>query len=80
MTHISQYLNKPETLSYWRNPTKEDIKFGHGAIHYRDFEFEKCFDSDGLLKVKAKSIDDNLTYYNCSYEWRVALKFKIQKI
>ena len=64
MTHISQYFNKPETLSYWRNPTKEDIKFGHGAIHYRDFEFEKCFDENGFIKEKVKSIDDDLIYFN----------------
>jgi hypothetical protein len=42
-THISKCLIKPETLKYWRNPTKEEIKFGYGAIHYRSFDFESCF-------------------------------------
>jgi hypothetical protein len=41
--HISQFLRKPKQLNYWRKPTKEEIKFGHGATHYRDFDFESCF-------------------------------------
>ena len=31
-----------ETLPYWRNPTKAEIKFGYGAIHHRDFDIEDC--------------------------------------
>lgn len=28
-------------LTCWRNPTKWEIKFGEGAIHYRDFTTEE---------------------------------------
>ena len=31
-----------KTLTYHRQPTKGEIKFGHGAMHYADFEIEDC--------------------------------------
>lgn len=62
MIHKSQIINKPAIIEYWRNPTKEEIKFGNGAIHYRDFEFEDCFDENDFLKEKIKSTDDKLVY------------------
>ena len=61
-----------------RRPTKEDIKFGHGAIHYRDFKFENCFDKDGFLKLKVKSTDDDLIYYYTGLHY--LNKLKTQKI
>jgi hypothetical protein len=63
MIHISQITTKPTTIEYWRKPTKEDIKFGFGAIHYRDFSFHDCFDENGNLKQMIKTTDDNLKYY-----------------
>ncbi len=33
---------KYEVLTYHRNPTKAEIKFGHGATHYVDFDVELC--------------------------------------
>ncbi len=63
MIHISQITAKPEKLTYWRNPTKDEIKFGHGAIHYGDFDFEICFDEEGFQKIKLRAGDDNLIYY-----------------
>ncbi len=33
MINISQVVNKTETISYWRNPTRDEIIFGHGALH-----------------------------------------------
>lgn len=63
MIHISQIINKPRTIDYWRKPTKEEIKFGHGAIHYRSFNFNDCFDENGYLKKTIMSKDDNLKYF-----------------
>ncbi len=62
---IKNFIEKPKTISYWRNPTKEDIKFGYGATNYRDFEFEKCFDENGFLKLKMRASDDKLIYHYC---------------
>ena len=65
-------------ITYWRRPTKDDIKFGHGAIHYRNFETNLCFDENDNLKLKVRASDDNLVYY---YECLDCLKFlKLQKI
>lgn len=63
MNNFLDYQPKPEILVYFRNPTKAEIKFGHGALHYRDFEFEKCFDKNGNLKLKIRASDDNHIYY-----------------
>lgn len=78
--HISLFLRKPKQLNYWRNPTKEEIKFGHGATHYRDFDFESCFDENGFQKVKVKTNDDGLIYYSSSDEYFTTSKAKLQKI
>jgi hypothetical protein len=77
--HISKCLIKPETLEYWRNPTKEEIKFGYGATHYRDFDFENCFDEDGFQKVKVKASDDGLIYHSCEYEYFTTSKVIFKK-
>lgn len=54
-------------VQYHRNPTKGEIKFGHGAIHYRDFPIEQILKTDmfGLKRFKNwfVSKDDNLRYY-----------------
>ena len=63
MIHISQVVNKPKTLTFWRNPTKEEIKFGYGAIHYRDFNFDECVDINGFIKPFIKASNDSLKYY-----------------
>ena len=31
-----------ETITYHRPPTEVEIKFGHGAMHYADFEIDDC--------------------------------------
>lgn len=64
MIHSSQIICKPKTLEYWRRPTKQEIKFGYGALHYRELDFEKCFDENGYLKLKVRLNDDGLIYYN----------------
>lgn len=69
MNDLNQFQTQPEVLEYYRNPTKAEIKFGHGALHYRDFEFEKCFDENGNLKLKIRALDDGLIYYYASMEY-----------
>lgn len=78
--HKNAFLTKPQKLAYWRNPTKEDIKFGHGAIHYRDFDFDICFDNNNLLILKAKVSDDGLIYYYTGRECSNSSKTKVQTI
>lgn len=78
--HISKILRKPKTIKYWRNPTKEEIKFGYGATHYRSFDFESCFDEDGFQKLKARASDDGLIYYSCDDEYFTTSKAKLQKL
>ncbi len=77
---ISKCYTKPKTLDYWRNPTKEEIKFGYGATHYRSFDFESCFDEDGFQKVKVKASDDELIYYSSNHEYFTTSKAKLKKI
>lgn len=74
--HISKILRKPKTIEYWRRPTIEEIKFGYGATHYRDFDFESCFDEDGFQKVKVKASDDGLIYYYTGLDYVNKLKFQ----
>lgn len=51
----------PETKGnsvYYRQPTKGEIKFGYGAIHYREFTPD-----EHKGRVWFKSLDDGLRYY-----------------
>jgi hypothetical protein len=48
-------------VTYHRKPTAGEIKFGHGAIHYRDFPVAQCLKKDGDLKKRMKA-DDGLIY------------------
>jgi hypothetical protein len=78
--HKNAFLTKPQILTYWRNPTKENIKFGHGAIHYKDFDFDICFDKNNLLILKAKASYDGLIYYSADLEYFTNSKSKVQTI
>ena len=49
------------TVTYWRNPTKAEIAFGYGAIHYRNFPASVCF-KNGKPKKWLKAKDDGLRY------------------
>ena len=49
-------------VTYHRNPTIGEIKFGYGAIHYRDFDLKDCIDKEGYVKMIFKSKDDGLIY------------------
>lgn len=50
-----------QNITYWRNPTTFEIKFGYGAIHYREFPKEECTKPDGKIKQWIKA-DDGLRY------------------
>ena len=49
-------------VTYWRNPTKAEIAFGYGAIHYREFPLNECVRKDGKPKRWLKAKDDGLRY------------------
>lgn len=53
-----------ETVTYRRPPTKFEIRFGHGATHYRNFAVEDCCkNGTRVLKKWFKAEDDGLRYY-----------------
>jgi len=56
-------------FTYWRRPTKEEIKFGYGATHYRDFDVNECFNDDGTFKLSLIGKDDGLKYYSARHEY-----------
>lgn len=50
-------------IQYHRKPTEAEIRFGHGATHYRDFKFSECYNpKTGLPKKRLKAKDDRLWY------------------
>jgi hypothetical protein len=48
--------------TYHRPPTWSEIKFGHGATHYKDFDASVCLNKEGKLKSKLKCPEDGLWY------------------
>ena len=70
------FIKIPKQITYSRKPTIEEIKFGHGATHYRNFDFDKCFDENNVLKLKVKPTDDKLIYYYIGLDYRNKLKYK----
>jgi hypothetical protein len=48
--------------TYHRPPTWPEIKFGHGATHYKDFDASVCLNKEGKLKSKLKCPEDGLWY------------------
>jgi hypothetical protein len=65
MIHISLITRKPKVITYCRKPTPEEIKFGYGATHYRDFDFEECVKKNGYIKKYIVAKDDKLKYTYC---------------
>lgn len=53
---------EPKTFTYHRKPTESEIRFGHGAIHYKDFSFDESHKKDGSLKKRLKCNVDGLIY------------------
>lgn len=53
-----------ETVEYHRPPTASEIRFGHGATHYRDFPLADCTHAGTrILKQWFIAADDGLRYY-----------------
>ncbi len=48
----------PGNKVYYRNPTKSEIRFGHGATHYREFT------PDEHQSRKWFKADDGLRYFS----------------
>ncbi len=51
-----------KVVTYHRKPTPEEIKFGHGATHYRDFDIADCLKANGTIKKLIVAKDDGLRY------------------
>lgn len=50
-------------MSCWRNPTEREIRFGEGALHYRDFTLKEIgYNAKGKLNKWFKA-DDCLIYH-----------------
>lgn len=47
---------------YHRNPTKQEIKFGEGATHYKSFSGKQCEKPNGDLKRWLVCPFDGLRY------------------
>lgn len=64
LNHRLPVRDDVSAVTYHREPTKTEIRFGHGAIHYRDFTVEECtHPGTRVLKHWFKSPDDGLRYY-----------------
>ncbi len=50
-------------VTYRRPPTPYEIRFGEGAIHYRDFTPEECCHEGTRIKKRWFVADDGLRYY-----------------
>lgn len=56
-------MNKQErVIEYSRKPTESEIKFGHGATHYKEFKESECSTKDGRVKKRLKCPIDGLIY------------------
>jgi hypothetical protein len=53
---------QPRVIEYHRKPTAREIKFGHGATHYKSFEESACTDKKGRIKKRLKCSLDGLIY------------------
>ena len=51
------------TLTYHRPPTPSEIRFGHGATHYRDFTPDECCHNGTRILKRWFVADDGLRYY-----------------
>lgn len=78
--HINKFNTKPKSLTYWRRPTIDEIKFGYGATHYRSFDFKSCFDINGFQKDKVRASDDGFIYYDTGLDFITNLRLQKLKV
>ncbi|MBX3163242.1 MAG: hypothetical protein KF900_02085 [Bacteroidetes bacterium] len=76
MIHKSDFKKRPKTIEYWRNPTKSEIKFGYGAIHYREFDFDFCFDENGFRRDAFILREDRMKYHYVGAEYFTTSRYK----
>ena len=57
-----QWNGLHKTVTAHRPPTKGEIKFGYGCIHYRDFDISWWLKPDNTIKQWIKA-NDGLRYY-----------------
>jgi hypothetical protein len=60
--NLNGFSNVTE-VSARRNPTAAEVRFGHGAVHYKSFPVELWLKPDGTLKRWIRSVQDGLRYY-----------------
>ena len=59
--------SRADSLTAHRQPTAAEIRFGHGATHYKDFPRELWEKKDGSLKFWTVCPYDGLRYYRSKY-------------
>lgn len=57
----------PDSITAHRNPTPLEIRFGHGATHYKDFPRKLWVKPDGSIKLWTVCPHDGLRYYRSRY-------------
>jgi hypothetical protein len=63
MGYIGLEVINKQCVEYHRKPTTGEIRFGHGAAHYRDFALADCLcNKTGRIKKRLKAADDGLIY------------------
>ena len=50
-------------VTYHRNPTPSEVRFGNGATHYRDFTVSECCKPGARIPKRWFVADDGLRYY-----------------
>ena len=69
MKRYSNWRNLPirndvTQITFRRAPTKDEVNFGYGATHYRDFPIEECCHTGTrIMKKWFVAKDDGLRYY-----------------
>ena len=63
MIQFDPIIGGVQHVTYHREPTRAEIRFGEGATHYRDFPLEEVTKPDGKIKRWLFSKDDRLRYY-----------------
>lgn len=64
LSHRLPIRDDVTAITYHRPPTASEVRFGHGATHYRDFAPEECcHKGTRILKRWFVARDDGLRYY-----------------
>lgn len=51
-----------KSVEYSRKPTRAEIAFGYGAIHYRSFPLKEVIGNNGQIKKRLFAKDEQLWY------------------